>query len=398
MNQIERYIFGRIAKLTIWSIVAITLLSLTTQILIRVDILTTSSNALMTFAKLAVTLVPKVFLVVAPFALLVGVGRVLVHMNDDSELVVVEAAGASSLSLAKPVLFFSMLVGFFMLFTANILSPRAEMALRSTIAEAKADILSIAVSSGSFRKIEDGLYIQVAQSLPGGAMGGIFLSDQRDDNVELIYYAKAGTIENSSSGNLLLMQDGEIHRSESDDKQVSIVKFQSYGLDLSLFIPASSQGAKRPEELYLKELLFPDVNSDSYKQSHQFYALEVHTRLISWLYPITFGIVMVAFLARARSHRNENLDQILAALMICLLVRIAGGSLLEQSKTQVWALYAAYGAPIGTSIFFMIFVLTGRTVRMPKIWSWLLDQLQRVSHRKADAGHPMVRSAGTAKP
>lgn len=362
--------------MTIWSIVSITLLSLTTQILIRVDILTTSSNAITTFVKLAISLIPEVVLVIAPFALLVGIGRILVHMNDDSELVVLEAAGASSLSLAKPVLMFSLLVGLFMLFTANIAGPRAKIALHATISDAKADILSLALSSGSFRQIEDGLYIQIAEALPGGVMGGIFVSDQRDPDIELIYYAKTGGIRKTEGGDLLLMQDGEIHRAEQGSRQVSIVKFQSYALDLSLFIPAAANGIKRPNELYLNELLYPDPESSVYKQSKQFFAIELHTRLVTWLYPICFGVVMVAFLARARTHRHENLSQICAALIVCLMVRIAGGVFLEESKSQAWAIYAAYLVPLGTSALFMVYVITGRTVIMPKFWASSVDFMQ----------------------
>lgn len=398
MKQIERYIFARIAKLTFWSIVSITLLSMTTQILIRVDILTTSSNAIMTFIKLAIALIPEVLLVIAPFALLLGIGRILVQMNDDSELVVLEAAGASTISLAKPILLFSVCVGILMLFTANIVGPRARIELHKTIADAKADILSLAVASGSFRRIEDGLYIHIAEALPGGAMGGVFLSDQRDEDVQLIYYAKTGTIEKTESGDLLLMQDGEIHRAQQGGQKVSIVQFQSYALDLSLFIPATVNGTQRPDELFFSQLLNPDTESSVYKQSKPFLTVELHTRLVTWLYPICFGVVMVVFLAKARSHRQENMGRICAAVVTCLVVRIVGGAFLEESKSHAWAVFAAYATPIGTSVFFMAYVVTGRTIVMPKMLALLFDKTQSKIARLRTSGISEHPPAGTAQP
>lgn len=396
MKQIERYIFIRIARLTIWSTLAITLLSLTTQILIRVDILTTSSSAIITFAKLAITLIPEVLLVVAPFALLVGIGRILTNMNDDSELIVLEAAGASSFSIAKPVLIFSLIVGLLTLITANIVGPKAKIELHATIANAKADILSLAISSGSFTAIEDGLYIQIAQALPGGAMGGIFLSDQRDADVELIYYAQSGTIQKADGADLLIMQDGEIQRKDRAAGQVSIVQFQSYTLDLSLFIPPSAQAQRRPNELSTSALLSPDVNSDFYQNNKGPFAMETHMRLSTWLYPMMFGIVLVAFLARARSHRHAGLRQISAAILICVVVRILGGAILEETKTEQWAPYAAYGLPILTSAYFLSFVLTGKTVGLPRFWNNLIDYLQDMMQRSKKTKNGTPTQAGTA--
>jgi hypothetical protein len=93
MKQIERYIFRRMSSLTFWSLSAVTLLVLTTQVLIRVNVLTTTGQAFGAFAMLAATLIPSVVPIVAAFALLIGVSQVLSSMNSDSELVVVEAAG-----------------------------------------------------------------------------------------------------------------------------------------------------------------------------------------------------------------------------------------------------------------------------------------------------------------
>ena len=168
MKQIERYIFSRIATLFIWVLASTTVLYLTTQILIRVDVLTTSNGAIVTFLSLAATLVPQMILVVAPFALMIGIGRVLTTMNDDSELVVIEASGASGYSIARPVILVSILVGLMSLIVSNFVGPRANQALYSIISGANADVLSLAVSSGSFQRIEDDLYIQVGESLANG--------------------------------------------------------------------------------------------------------------------------------------------------------------------------------------------------------------------------------------
>ena len=49
MKEFERYLFRRMALLTFWSLVSATLLVLTTQVLLRLNILTSSEQALMAF-------------------------------------------------------------------------------------------------------------------------------------------------------------------------------------------------------------------------------------------------------------------------------------------------------------------------------------------------------------
>lgn len=376
MKQIERYIFGRIASLTLLSLTAITVLALTTQILIRVDVLTTSNSALLTFLKLSLTLVPEVVLAVAPFALLVGIGRILTTMNDDSELVVIEASGASNISIAKPIILFSVLLGIGLLFVANYAGPKANRSLYSILSSSNSDIISLAISSGKFRKIEDGLYIQVAESLPGGSMGGIFLSDRRDPSAELIYYAKVGTLRKTENANLLIMNDGEIHRGAAGAEQISIIKFQSYVLDMSSFIPRAEKGDPLPKELYLPELINPDTTNSNYEAYRLYYTEEIHFRLSNWLYAIVFGTIMAAFLANAQSNRTQHFQRISLAVLTCVVVRVIAGVILENSKTSFFAGTLNYIFPIFITLLFLLQIYMGFNLKLPKSLQNLIDKFQ----------------------
>lgn len=374
MKQIERYIFGRIASLTLLSLTAITVLALTTQILIRVDVLTTSNSALLTFLKLSFTLVPEVALAVAPFALLVGIGRILTTMNEDSELVVIEASGASNISIAKPIILFSVLLAIGLLLVANFAGPKANRGLYSILSSSNSDLISLAISSGKFRKIEDGLYIQIAQSLPGGGMGGIFLSDRRDPSAELIYLAKTGTLKKTDNASLLVMSNGEIHRSTAGSNQASIIKFQSYVLDMSTFIARSEKSDPLPKELSLLELIDPDTTNSNYASYRLFYTYEIHVRLSSWLYTIAFGAIMAAFLAHAQSNRAQHFHRISTAVITCVIVRVIAGVLLENSKTSGFAAYLNYVFPISITLLFMVQIYSGYQLKLPKPLQNLIDR------------------------
>lgn len=390
MKQIERYIFGRIATITFWAAALITILALTTQVLIRVDVLTTSGSAIATFFTLAASLVPKMLLVVAPFALIIGIGRILTTMNDDSELVVIEASGASNKFIVKPIVFLSVLIGALTIIIANFVAPPSARLLYSTIANANSDIISIAISSGGFQKIEDDLYIQVSEKLAGGEMNGIFLSDRRDPAAELLYYARSGAIVETEDLSLLVMRDGQVHRGSGSDSQTSIINFTSYALDLQSFVPSSSAVTLRPAELYLNELLGPDSAENANRDWERFYAFQIHNRLSGWLYPIAFGLIMVAFLGRAQSHRSDKIHLVSTAVWICIIVRLAGGYALEQTETRPEAGILAYLVPIATILYFSYVIISGKQIKLPKFWIRLgegfISSVERIFNRKPKDG------------
>src|SRR5690606_4700763 len=104
LKLIERYLLRRALAMTLASLCLVTLIVLTTQALLYINILTQSGQSLLTFLVLALTLVPAMVMIVMPFALLLGAASTLNRMNGDSELAVLEAAGAGRMILVRPVM------------------------------------------------------------------------------------------------------------------------------------------------------------------------------------------------------------------------------------------------------------------------------------------------------
>ena len=116
----------------------------------------------------------------------------------------------------------------------NGVDPYARQRGRELVAAARADLLSLVIQEGTFRKIEDGLFIQIGERLADGRLGGIFVADSRTEGTDLVYYAKYGTVVEKGDENVLVMQDGEIHR-KLPGNDISVIRFLSYAFDLSVF-------------------------------------------------------------------------------------------------------------------------------------------------------------------
>jgi lipopolysaccharide export system permease protein len=371
MKQIERYILLRMSLLTFWSLSAVTLLVMTTQVLIRVNVLTTTGQAFGAFMLLAATLIPSVLTIVAPFALLIGVSQVLSSMNSDSELVVVEAAGVPPATVFKPVLALSAAVSLMVLLISNFVEPWSNNKLYDVLAQAQSDLFSVAVRSGTFMKLEDGLYVQINEKLAGGQMGGIFLSDSRAEGNETIYYARSGMIRKSeeTGSNILHLVDGELQQRSLADNRISIVTFTSYALDMAAFVPAGSTPALRPSERSTLYLLNPDPEDDYFNGPKNIITQELVKRFSNWMYPLAFGLVAFSFLGKARSNRHEQFQNGALVAAIALTSRGIGFYSNEAAGIDPAMETVSYLAPAAVILVFGFLALSGRTLTIPKAWA-----------------------------
>ena len=307
MNLIERYIFQRTLSLSMTALFATTFMVLITQVLLYVNVLTQSGQALSAFVKLALTLTPGMIMTVIPFALILGVSNTLNRMNNDSELAVMEAAGAGRKFITKPVMTLAIALTVASLLIAQFVEPWADRRRRDLLVTAGGDLIQIAIQSGTFRQLEKNLFVQVADQFPGGELGGIFLADRRDDKTELIYYASRGVMVKHGGRNLILMSDGEIHRRDVASGDVSVISFASYALDMSQYAPATNSSYYMPKEWTLEELLYPDPNNEVAKNFPHVIRTEIHKRFSEWLYPLAFALIAIYFAGTARANRQERI-------------------------------------------------------------------------------------------
>ena len=104
MKVVERYIMRRAFVLFLGALAWTMAIVWTTQVLARIDLVTDSGQSALTFFKVASLIMPSVVPIVVPFSVVVAVAQTLSAMNTDSELVVINAAGASRTTVVRPIL------------------------------------------------------------------------------------------------------------------------------------------------------------------------------------------------------------------------------------------------------------------------------------------------------
>jgi lipopolysaccharide export system permease protein len=339
MTLLESYIFRRVFRMFLVALVPVLAIIWTTQVLSRINLVTDSGQSVGSFALLASFILPTIIPVVLPFALIIGVTQTLQTMNTDSEFAVIDGSGAPRKTIYKPVLMVAAILCVASFSIDNFVEPVSRLGMRKTIAATYADLLSSVIEEKAFRKIDEGLYVQISERLQGRVMRGLFVADSRDPRFEMIYYAKEGAVD--EGGGTLIMKDGEIHR-KSLDGAVSIIHFDSYSFDLSELSETRGQAKLRATDRDLGFLFNPDPSDPDYMEKPLEYKAELHRRLTDWFFPVSFALISLAVAGSAHSNRERKIPPLIPALSIAFAIRWGSFFLanrIESSASSVAALY-----------------------------------------------------------
>ncbi|MBJ6131942.1 LPS export ABC transporter permease LptF [Ochrobactrum sp. Q0168] len=386
MRLIELYILRRVAIMFLAVLGAAVGITWTVQVLQRIDFLTTSGQTFQTIIQFSSLLIPSAIPLVMPFALIIAITQTLSTMNQDSELVVINASGAPRSAVMRPILMLAAVISIISFLVANYVDPYARMNMRAMIANASADLVNLIVQEGSFRKLADNLYIQVAERRADGSIGGLFIADSRDPSLDLIYYAADGGIATTETGaNMLLMQNGEVQRRSVSDGTVSIIKFDSYAFDLSQFASAGDDFVVYAKDRPLSYLLNPDPNDPILQTRPLRYKAELHRRLTQWLYPVVFAMIALAFAGDSRSHREARVSASFSAISVALLVYWAGYFASDRADKDAAYILIMYVVPIAVMLITGFALATGRSIGLPSKWNdRLLDGFDRLQQIVSD--------------
>ncbi|SOC39756.1 lipopolysaccharide export system permease protein [Rhizobium subbaraonis] len=346
MKLIERYILRRTLLMFFGTLLPLLGIVWTTQALTNVNLVTDSGQSMLAFLKLATLILPSVIPIILPFAFVIGVAQTLTAMNADSELTVLNAAGSSRMMIIRPIIYLGVGLSVVSFAVDNFVEPYSRTAVRQMIATAHADMLSSVIQENAFRKVTDGLYVQVSRRKGGGVLEGLFVADTRDPKVEYVYYAREGAIDEKTSA--LVMNDGEVHR-KLPNGDVSVIKFDSYAFDLADLTERAGEATIRAKDRDLPFLLNPDPADEQVKRNPGAFTAELHRRFTEWTLPLIFGLVALVASVDARSHREARVHPMVTSLLVALAIRWAMFYAASASETSLYAIPFLYLIPLGVA-------------------------------------------------
>ncbi|MCV0425684.1 MAG: LPS export ABC transporter permease LptF [Roseibium sp.] len=381
MKTLERYIIRRTVYAFTLTIAAMTGVVWATQALRQLDLVTSKGQTIVQFIGITMLALPFLIVIVAPFALMIALILVLNSLSGDSELIVIDASGGSRFLVLKPVMLFSFIV---MLLTASMslyFAPLGLAQLRTEITRVRADLVANIVKPGRFITVENGLTFHIRNRSGKGTLDGLLLHDTRDEETAFTYQADTGQIVEAADRTLLVMQNGTIQRRPKQQGDISIVRFQSYAFDLSNLIPEAGEPVYKASERSTVNLISPGGNDAYALKNPEKLTAELHERFSQPLYCLAFGLIVFAFLGKARTTRQGRGFAIVGAIVSCVLLRTSGFGVTAIAGGSTAILGLLYVVPVLGSVLALISIFREQAGAQPK---WL-NALQISLHDRIEA-------------
>ena len=369
MRLIERYIFRRAAGAFLLTLVALAGVVWVTQALRQMNIITAKGAALLVFLEITALALPFLIIVIAPFALIIAAVQTLNAFNAESELVVLNASGASRFVVLKPLMVMAAIIAVAMFVLTTWVSPMALRQLREELTKVNVDLVANIVQPGRFIDIENGLTFHIRNRSGDGSLAGLFVEDRRDPDTAFTYIAERAAIVQMFGKTLLVMRDGVIQRRTPKDGNLSLVDFESYAFDLSGLTPTTTPPVFRPSERPTVELWAgatapAEADAAAIRNAGRFRS-ELHDRLSQPLLPLAFAVIAFLALGDARTTRQGRGLAVVTTIVVVALLRGTHFAASSAAATSSAAVAVLYAVPLGTMVVGLWLTATDREPSLP---------------------------------
>ena len=331
-----------------------------TQALRFIDFIVNQGISTRAFLTLTMLLIPSLLLMILPVGLFAATIFTYNKLQNDSELIAMEAAGLSLWRLAMPMIMVCSGVVVLAYVISLYLMPASQGRFRDMQAFLRNNYVSLLLQEGVFSSPVEGLTVFVRQREKDGTFKGILVHDSRNEAASITMMAETATLMETPQGPRFLLNNG--NRQEMQEGKLSLLNYESYVLDVSLY--ASQAAERRPDirEKFITEL-FREAENAPPAQASELRA-EAHQRLVWPLYSMTLPIVGLAVLLSGQFNRRGQAKRIVATVLAATALLMAALALRASSA----------GNPA-------MVVLTYASALLPIVWALYILRESRVNRR-----------------
>ncbi|MCZ0811065.1 MAG: LPS export ABC transporter permease LptF [Pseudomonadota bacterium] len=208
------------------------------------------------FIEFTALTLPGVIGVVLPIAAFAATVYVTNRLSTESELTVMQATGYSPWRLARPVLFFGIIVALMMSVLTHLLIPQSLNQLRERQAEISDNITAKLLTEGEFLHPAPGITFYIREITPEGMLRNVFLSDRRNSETPVTYSSnRAYLVPDGKGGTRLLMVDGLAQNVQTDGNRLFNTHFNDFSYDISNLVTSDAAGVESVTYVGTPELM-----------------------------------------------------------------------------------------------------------------------------------------------
>ncbi|MDX8349771.1 LPS export ABC transporter permease LptF [Cognatiyoonia sp. IB215446] len=299
-----------------------------------------SATVFLEFTALTLPSVMRLALPLAAFAAAVYVTN---RMTTESELVVVQATGYSAFRLARPVLYFGLIVAALMSLLMHFLVPMSRAQYDQRLAEISQSVTARLLTEGQFIEPARGVTFYIRAISPAGELQDIFLSDTRSEVEHTTYTASRAYLVQDGDDTQLVMIDGMVQSLRLEDDRLSTTEFADFAYNVGSLINSTSSARLRSSHLSTWQLLnpTPEIKAATREETATLLS-RGHDRFNQALLGTVAALLGFATLLIGNFSRFGVWRQIIAAIFLIVLIKgiESAGLNAARSDSNLW--FATY--------------------------------------------------------
>lgn len=288
------------------------------------DQLIGDGQSALVFLEFSLLTLPNAIRLVLPVAAFASAVYVVNRLMQESELVVMQATGFSAFRLARPVLYFGLVVMSMQLVLTNVLVPASQSVLATRSAEISQNVTARFLNAGQFMHPAPGISLYIREITSNGELIDLFLSDERGEDERVLHSARKAFLVRGEVTPKLVMLDGSTQRLTRKGQRLALTRFADFTLDLAGLVPVAGAG-QLPLNAWPTRSLLADIPPDQAANgpSRAERLEEAHSRLAGPLLAIAAPLLGFAALMLGNFSRFGLWRQTALAVGLIIAVQLA---------------------------------------------------------------------------
>ena len=366
MSKFDRYLLSQLMML--FGFFALVLVSVywINRAVSLFDQLISDGQSAWVFLEFTALTLPNVIRLVLPVAAFVASVYVTNRLSAESELVVMSATGFSPFRLARPVVYFGLVVTLMIAVLMHVLVPASRAKLAERRGEIAENVAARFLTEGAFLHPAEGITFYIRQITPLGELRDIFLADARAASKRTTYTAERALLVKSEVGPKLVMFDGMAQTLDSRTGALAVTRFADFSYDIGALIGAGADRPPAVEEMSTLTLLRSDeAAAEDLGTTRSAMLLEGHGRLSQPFLALVAALIGFSTLLTGGFSRFGLWRQIGLAVGLLVFVQFLanGATSLVTGRAALWPLLYA---PIlaGLALVALFLTMAGRVRRV----------------------------------
>uniref|UniRef100_UPI0040482FAB LPS export ABC transporter permease LptF n=1 Tax=Yoonia sp. TaxID=2212373 RepID=UPI0040482FAB len=255
MARFDRYLLSQLMVLFGFFSLVLVMVYWINKAVVLFDQLIADGQSAAVFLEFSALSLPAVIKLALPLASFAAAVYVTNRMTSESEMVVIQATGYATFRLARPVLYFGIIVALLISVLTHFLVPLASAQLNLRRTELAQNVTARLLTEGKFIEPTAGITFYIRDITPAGELRDIFLSDSRDPAKTITYTAAQAYLVRTDTGAQLVMIDGLAQTLQSDTQRLFTTTFSDFTYDIGAFLTVAQATGRRSSEVGTLELL-----------------------------------------------------------------------------------------------------------------------------------------------